>query len=297
MIRKMHEFTRRAALFAAAGVPTTASTAKGRFPKGFLWGAATAAHQVEGNNTNSDFWLLEHIPQSPFAEPSGDALDHYHRFRDDIRLLAALGLNTYRFSVEWARIEPEPGRFSRAAVDHYVRVALACREFGVRPMATFHHFTSPRWLAFEGGWDTVRTADRFARYCEFAGKHLGPHIDYACTLNEPNLSRMLAMVWPEYMKVVATGLAAVERHLRRGDFRAYMYGDPDRIHETMLAAHPKAVVALKSSPGSFAVGIALAMQDEQAAPGGDSTRAGVRAKLYDDFLDLTSKDDFVGVQT
>ena len=79
----------------------------GEFPKGFLWGAATAAHQVEGNNVNSDLWVLEHVKPSMYPEPSGDACDHYHRYRDDIKLVADLGFNTYRFSIEWARIEPE----------------------------------------------------------------------------------------------------------------------------------------------------------------------------------------------
>src|SRR6202022_1926758 len=94
------------------------SSLMSRFPEGFLWGAATAAHQVEGNNINSDLWVLEHIQPTLFVEPSLDACDHYHRFPDDIRLLAGLGLNTYRFSIEWARVEPERNQFSTAALDH-----------------------------------------------------------------------------------------------------------------------------------------------------------------------------------
>ena len=97
-----------------------------RFPDGFLWGTATAAHQVEGNNVNSDFWVLEHLTNTMFAEPSGDAIDHYHRYPDDVALLANLGFNSYRFSVEWARVEPEPGRFSQAALDHYRRMLETC---------------------------------------------------------------------------------------------------------------------------------------------------------------------------
>ena len=77
-----------------------------QFPKNFLWGTATAAHQVEGNNVNADFWMLEHMPGSIFVEPSGDAIDHYHRYPEDIALLAGLGFNAYRFSIEWARVEP-----------------------------------------------------------------------------------------------------------------------------------------------------------------------------------------------
>ena len=94
------------------------SAARG-FPDGFLWGAATAAHQVEGNNINSDWWVKEHAADTPIAEPSGDATDSFHRYRQDMKLLADAGLNAYRFSIEWARIEPERGFVSRASIDHY----------------------------------------------------------------------------------------------------------------------------------------------------------------------------------
>jgi len=81
-----------------------------------LWGAATAAHQVEGNNVNSDNWVLEYLPNSIFREPSGDACDFYRRFPDDIATTAALGLNAFRFGVEWSRIEPEPGVVSKRSL-------------------------------------------------------------------------------------------------------------------------------------------------------------------------------------
>ncbi|MGK5172043.1 family 1 glycosylhydrolase [Geodermatophilus sp. CPCC 205761] len=85
------------------------------FPDGFLWGAATAAHQVEGGNVGNDHWELEHAERFPFVEKSGDACDSYHRWREDLDLVAGAGLNTFRFSLEWSRIEPEEGEFSRAA--------------------------------------------------------------------------------------------------------------------------------------------------------------------------------------
>ena len=105
------------------------------FPDGFLWGAATAAHQVEGGNVNSDMWEMEWATPSIFAEPSGDACDHYHRYAEDVALMAELGFNAYRFGVEWARIEPEEGYFSRAELDHYRRMCAA------RASST----ASPRW--------------------------------------------------------------------------------------------------------------------------------------------------------
>src|SRR5512133_2138818 len=171
-----------------------------QFPKGFLWGTATAAYQVEGNNINSGFWLAEHVPGSMFSEPSGDACDHYHRYTDDIALLADLGFNMYRFSVEWARIEPEEGEFSQAELEHYRRMLIACHEHGLLPMVTFHHFTSPRWLISAGGWENPATADRFARYCERTARCLGDLIGAACTINEGNMGVFLltsGMLEPE----------------------------------------------------------------------------------------------------
>ena len=92
------------------------------FPRDFLWGSATSAHQVEGGSVNNDWWAWEHTPGSGCVEPSGDAIDHWNRFDGDFALLAALGQNAHRISLEWSRIEPAPGEFSRAAIDHYRRV-------------------------------------------------------------------------------------------------------------------------------------------------------------------------------
>jgi beta-glucosidase len=99
---------------------TRSETSVRHFPKGFRWGAATAGHQIEGNNVNSDLWFLENIEPTTFVERSGDACDSYHRYKEDIAFAAGLGLNSYRFSIEWARIEPTPGlawRSNREARD------------------------------------------------------------------------------------------------------------------------------------------------------------------------------------
>ncbi len=117
-----------------------------KFGKDFLLGTATAAHQVEGNNTNSDFWVQENMKFTSFTEPSGIACDHYNRYEEDIKLLAAAGLNAYRFSIEWARIEPAPGEFDEKEIEHYRNVIRCCRNNGVEPIVTLHHFTSPKWL-------------------------------------------------------------------------------------------------------------------------------------------------------
>src|SRR3954463_13751808 len=138
------------------------------FPDGFLWGTATAAHQVEGGNWNNDWWAWEHDPNTRCKEPSGDACDHFWRYPADIALLAELGFGAYRFSLEWSRIEPEDGEFSRAALDHYRRIVDGCRDRGLTPVVTLVHFTMPRWLLHDGGWTGSRTGDRLARFTEFA---------------------------------------------------------------------------------------------------------------------------------
>src|SRR5512144_1866776 len=185
-----------------------------QFPAGFLWGTATAAHQVEGNNTNSDFWLLEQTPGTLFSEPSGDACDHFHRYPQDIALLAQLGFTSYRFSLEWARIEPEEGKFSVAALDHYRRMLASCNEHGVLPCLTFHHFTSPRWFTADGGWEDRKAIERFVRFCERATQHLGDLIGMGCTINEGNLTAMLATsgtLPPGGFKTVAPFVAEAAR--------------------------------------------------------------------------------------
>jgi beta-glucosidase len=162
-----------------------------RFPDGFRWGTATAAHQVEGNNDNNDWWDFELKPDTPCREPSGDCCDQYHRYREDIELVARLGLDSYRFSLEWSRIEPAPGEFSRASLDHYRRMCATCLEFGVEPVVTFHHFTNPRWLAAAGGWAVPGTVDKFCRFTEAAARHLQGVVGRACTINEPNIVALM----------------------------------------------------------------------------------------------------------
>mgnify|MGYP000872481814 CR=1 FL=1 len=143
------------------------------FPEGFSWGTATAAHQIEGGNWNNDWWAFEHTDGSGTSEPSGDACDSWHRWETDADIVASLGLDSYRFSIEWSRIEPEPGLWSIAALDHYARQCDGLRARGIDPVVTFHHFSSPRWVAAAGGWESDETVERFAEFCARAGAHLG----------------------------------------------------------------------------------------------------------------------------
>ena len=268
------------------------------FPKGFLWGTATAGHQVEGNNLNSESWVLEHLPGTIYAEPSGDAIDHYHRYASDIALLARLGFTAYRFSIEWARIEPEEGEFSYAELEHYRRVLAACHENGITPMVTFHHFTSPRWLIQKGGWLDEKTPERFARYCERATNHLGDLIGAACTMNEANIAKVLSKLLPFDMQKEAWWATAAQTFGVAPDrLGLYQFLANDRIREIIMQSHRRAFDVLRAGPGSFPVGMTLAMLDIQPGAGGEQKAAEFRHDINEVYLEQLRGDDFVGVQT
>jgi beta-glucosidase len=271
------------------------------FPPTFLWGTATAAHQVEGGNVYNDNWVMEHVPGSPYVESSGDACDHAHRYRQDIALLAELGFTLYRFSLEWSRIEPEAGEFSRASLDHYRRMLATCHEQGITPMVTFHHFTSPRWLAASGGWEAQDTPERFARFCERSMAHLGDLMPLACTLNEVNIGPLIAAIRGTAVSTARTepwfGEAARRVGSDASRFTPFVYADAERGRATILAAHRRAVEAIKAGVGNCAVGLTLAMQEIQAGPDGEEMAARMRRELVDVYLEATRGDDFLGVQT
>jgi beta-glucosidase len=263
-----------------------------RFPQGFAIGAATAAHQIEGGNVSADVWDAEWTRRSIFAEPSGDACDSYHRYAEDIGLLAGAGLDMYRFGVEWARIEPEDGWFSRAELDHYRRVAATCLERGVTPMVTYQHFTSPRWFARRGGWGWSESADRFARLCERAHRHLGDLVPWVCTINEANLIAGIGDLQAAYL---GTSDGSVDD--TRDEREAPMGGFPHPDVEVMARAHRAASDAIKAVASDTKVGWTLALVDLQAEEGGEEHRDRLRRPAQLDFLDVSADDDFVGVQT
>ncbi len=273
------------------------------FPPEFLWGVATAGHQVEGNNVNSDIWLLEHLPGTIFAEPSGDAIDHYHRYRDDIRMIAELGFSTYRFSLEWARIEPAEGEFSTAELDHYRRVLEACREFGLTAVVTYHHFASPQWLIAAGGWEDPRTPELFARYCDRVTRHLGDLVDVVCTLNEPNLPWLLAAFGiggepPERRSEVPLWVAAADRlRIEPSRVASFQFAVSDAGFDVKLAAHRAGRDAIKALRPDVPVGWTLANSDIQWVEGGEERALRVRAEVNERFLEASRGDDFVGIQT
>lgn len=249
------------------------------FPEGFVWGTATAAHQIEGGNVNNDWWAWEHDPDSPATEPSGDACDSWLRWSEDVDVIEEIGFDTYRFSIEWSRIEPAPGEWSGAAIANYRRLCEALLDARVEPTITFHHFTTPRWVAAEGGWAEPRTAERFAAFCRRAAGELGDVMRRACTLNEPNIVSVAGYLAGGF----PPGVQDVEA--RR------------RVNGVFVDAHRRAADAVREAAPGVPVGITVAMTDYQPAEGGEAKLARIRHRMEDEFLEATSGDDFIGVQT
>jgi beta-glucosidase len=252
-----------------------------RFPDNFLFGASISAHQTEGGNTNNDWWWWEHIASTPCREPSGDACDFYHRYREDIAMLASFGLNTFRFGIEWARIEPAEGEFSTAALAHYRRILDTCRDHGIAPVVTFHHFTVPKWLLDLGGFAYDRFPALFERYCDRTAAFLGDRIAFACTLNEPQ--GLGSSGW--LLGVNPPG------HTDDRD-------GAQRAVDNLLEAHRLGAAAIRSRAG-VPTGVTLALPDLQyedgAQPGTSSLE--LESRVSDWFMELARQDDFIGVQT
>lgn len=298
-----------------------------KFAKGFLVGAATAAHQVEGNNIHSDYWAQEQLPHSSFAEPSGIACDHYNRYEEDIRLLAEAGLNAYRFSIEWARIEPEEGKFDAGEMEHYRRVIACCKAHGVEPVVTLLHFTSPRWLIAKGGWEAESTISYFKRYVTYVMEQLGDALHYVCTINEANMGLQLAAISKRFRlmaeqaarNAAAAGKSAegtvqvgmnFQKMMENMQFAAAenagVFGDPQPkvfVSERtpagdllVLRAHAAARQAVKAACPHVKVGLTLSLHDLQPQPGGEAFAAAAWEEEFTHYLPYIQGDDFLGVQ-
>jgi beta-glucosidase len=255
------------------------------FPDDFLWGSSTAAHQVEGGNVGNDWWAWEHAPGTTAVEPSGDAIDHWHRYAEDFALLASLGQNAHRLSLEWSRVEPAPGEWSRGAVDHYRRVLSSLAENGLTGLVTLHHFTLPRWLSERGGWLAPGAVERFERYCERIARALGDLMPYACTVNEPQIVALFGYLEGYHPPGVRNP----------GLWR--------RVGPTLLEAHRAAVRALGAGAGSPRAGICLQMPAIEPARPDDAGCVALADDLHREMIDLyldglvgEDRGDFLGVQ-
>ena len=164
-----------------------------RFGKDFLWGSATASHQIEGGCTNNNWFAFESAvdeqgkPKIRDGQKAGLACNSWNLYKEDTRLMKELSLNSYRFSVEWSKIEPKQGEFDQSALDHYEQVVDDLLANGIEPVVTLHHFTNPLWFEQQGAFLQDDSPRVFAQFCERVVQRLGPKVKLWCTLNEPNV--------------------------------------------------------------------------------------------------------------
>ncbi len=271
------------------------------FPPGFLWGVASAGHQTEGDNSDSDTWYAELVEPTVFSEPSGKACDGYRLWCEDVHLAADMGLTAYRFSVEWARIEPSEGTFDEAALAHYEAIVDECLATGMAPIVTFNHFTSPHWFAMRGGWLDPEAPGLFARYCDRVMRSFGDRIAVAVTMNEPNLSRLLSWLQlPAFVRDLER--ATLESASKRAGVDRYRLSnvmlpeEMDALADGMTAGHVAACAVIKQHRPDLPVGLSIAIVDDVVVGDDASVRDRKRAEVYDRWLRLARDDDFVGVQ-
>lgn len=291
-------------------------------PENFLIGAATAAHQTEGNNTKSDCWALENIEHTDYLDKSGNAVDHYNRYEEDITLLKEAGLNAYRFSLEWARIEPEEGKFDEKEIEHYRSVIRFCRKCGVEPVVTLHHFSSPVWLIRKGGWEAETTPDDFSRYVEYLIDKLGDELGYVCTINEANMGLQIAAIAKRYMREMlhrgkkksTDGQVQMGMNLEKmlknmaaaGSEKAEVFGVKDpKVFQSMrtkkgdrliMLSHVRAREVIKRLHPEIKVGLTLSLHDVQSIPGGEKKAGRIWDEEFRHYLEYIRDDDFLGVQ-
>ncbi|HSE87960.1 MAG TPA: glycoside hydrolase family 1 protein [Candidatus Binatia bacterium] len=192
------------------------------FPPGFLWGAATSSHQVEGDNRWNDWWAFEQSGRLPYR--SGEACRHYHLYERDFDLARALGHNAHRFSIEWSRIEPAEGHWDFEAMSHYRAVIEALIERRLEPVVTLHHFTNPAWFSDRGGWLRKDSPKFFSRYAEHVMKQLGARVKYWITINEPTVYVMQGYIngeWPPFCKSACIKSVTAFKNLARAHIAAY----------------------------------------------------------------------------
>ncbi len=220
-----------------------------RFPEGFYWGAATASYQVEGGIDNCDWAEAARASRVP---PCGIACDHYHRYETDFDIAKELGHTAHRFSVEWARIEPEEGKYDMAAIAHYRAVLVALKARNIKPFVTLWHFTIPHWFSESGGFERRDAPEIFARYAAFVVKELGDLCEHFSTMNEPNVfasNGWLRGSWPPFKRFAITDLVSITNSGRTYESQASKGLRPVllyfRVMKNLAKAHNEAYSAIK----------------------------------------------------
>ncbi len=215
------------------------------WPKNFLWGAASSAHQVEGMNTRNDWWQWEHEKRD---RVSGEAANHYHRYAEDFQLARKLGATAQRISIEWSRIEPKPGVFDENAIQHYRQVLQTLQQNKMRSFVTLHHFTLPSWFAARGGFETKESVYYFTRFVKYCAEELGDLVDFWITINEPLVYAEQGWyngIWPPEKKNTRLYFKVI-RNLARAHRKAYKV-----LHETLDTTDHTVQVGFAHNPVSW----------------------------------------------
>ncbi len=303
-----------------------------KFEEKFLLGTATAAHQVEGNNVNSDSWVMENMKYTSYEEPSLDAVDHYHRYEQDIDMMADAGFNAYRFSIEWARVEPKENVFDDDEIEHYRKVIAYCKKRGIEPMVTLHHFSSPKWIITKGGWEAETIVEDFTKYVVYVVERLGKDISYINTINEANMRLQFARIMQNFTKRMmfqeeqaakqadnknASGnlqigidvqeMLKMQKAMEEESRSVFELPEGMKVNnfhspctkrgdELILLAHQHARDAIKERFPEIKVGITLSLHDFQSLPGGEEKALELWNEEFLHYLPGIKDDDFLGVQ-
>jgi beta-glucosidase len=192
-----------------------------KFPEGFLWGSSTSSYQVEGGIYNND-WAQ--AATDGRIMPAGSATDHYNRYKEDFDIVKSLGHNAHRISIEWARVEPEEGKFNHEEIEHYKDVIQSLKERGITPLITLWHFTLPIWFANKGGFANKESAALFSRYCKHVVDRLHEDGIVWHTINEPIVWSTFSYLWGQWppFELFKTGVFfKVIRNMAKAHRHAY----------------------------------------------------------------------------
>lgn len=278
----------------------------------FYLGAATAAYQVEGNNIYSDIWQLERMKYSGYRELSKEAANHFFTYKQDILKMKEAGLNAYRFSLEWSRIEPEEGCFCQEALAHYEEMIRFCRSNGIEPIVTLFHFSSPKWLIEKGGWEAQSTETYYLRYVKKVCERYHDLLSYVITFNEANIGIMIA----KYMKLDSIGdslqvgidpktLSLQDQEKEEENLRVFKCKEPavfvaprsEKGIELLMEIHKKAVRMIHEMIPDAKAGLSLSLRDLQYLDDQGKKEAD---KAWEEeflqFLPSIAEDDFFGLQ-
>jgi beta-glucosidase len=195
-----------------------------KFPRGFLWGTATSAHQIEGGTFLNDWATWERTPKKVHGKDTTErATGHYKKFEDDIKMMASMGHSVYRLSIEWSRIEPEQGYWDLHELEHYTRLLKLLKKHKIKVMLTLHHFTLPQWVADAGGWEHPQTIQHFTKFTQFIAENLYRYVDFWITINEPMVFTSMGYIdglWPPGKKSLWSAYNVL-RNLIKGHKQAY----------------------------------------------------------------------------